>query len=121
MSSNPSPGGFGLQAAVIPLAVLCSGLVVGGIAAFFITRKIGKMRIERQILLAQQELEAEEEFMGHKPILMDIYLGPSTKPQPTVAVADEPATRRHSHVYHSSWSNLQVRHIQILTHYRRLY
>lgn len=68
-SSVPSPD-------IIPLAVLCGGLVVGGIAAVLITRKIARQRLLLELQLAA-EAKVAEDRLGEKPVLVDICVGPS--------------------------------------------
>ena len=106
MSSDSSSGGHGVNSAIIPLAVLCSGLIVGGIAAIIITRKIARIRLLRQIMLAEQEAAAEEEFMGRKPVLTDIYVGP-----PPIHHSPDADRSLTHHRHHSSWFDLQVSHV----------
>ena len=85
---------------IIPLAVLFAGLVAGGIAAIYLTKKITRLRVLRQIALAAQEAQAEEEFMGRKPILTDVYLGPP------------PQLSGGNHPYRLPWPDLKVRHVR---------
>ena len=93
------PDGF--NSGVIPLAVLCSGLVVGGIAAIYITRKIARMRVLRQILLAQQEALAQELLLNTKPTLTDVYIGPPPELPDGAYINDVP------------WGQLQLRHTEV--------
>lgn len=51
MSLNTHPA---INPAIIPLAVLCAGLVVGGIAAVLITRKIARARLLLDLRLAAE-------------------------------------------------------------------
>ncbi len=69
MSSTP---GLNADSAIIPLAVLCFGLVAGGIAAVIITRKISRARVIMQIRQAQELAEG----VGEKPLLVEVRIGP---------------------------------------------
>ncbi|EKM57650.1 uncharacterized protein PHACADRAFT_251391, partial [Phanerochaete carnosa HHB-10118-sp] len=68
-NSVPSPE-------IIPLAVLCGGLVIGGFAAVLITRKIARQRLLLELRSAA-EARIVEDRLGEKPVLVDIYVGPS--------------------------------------------
>ena len=83
---------------MIPLLVLFVGLVAGGIAAIYLTKKITRLRVLRQIALAAQQAREEEEFMDRKPVLTDVYLG--SPPQ-------QPGGK---HIYPLPWPHLQVSH-----------
>ena len=65
-----------INPAIIPLSVLCGVLVLGGIAAVLITRKIARARLLLELRLAA-EAKAAEERLGEKPVLVDVYVGPS--------------------------------------------
>lgn len=65
-----------LNTAVIPLAILCAGLVIGGIVSILILRRISRTRLLRQIALAQEETLADELLLTTKPVLSDAYIGP---------------------------------------------
>lgn len=104
--SSSTTGGVS-NAAIIPLVVLCAGLIVGGIAAIYITRKIARVRLLRQLMLAEQEALAEEMFMGRKPILTDVYIGPPPD------IPDE------YHVYPLPWPDFQVSHVRTISPDRR--
>lgn len=73
MSTAGSPH---INPAIIPLAVLCGGLILGGVAAVYITRKIARARLLLELRQAA-EAKAAEERLGEKPALVDIYVGPS--------------------------------------------
>lgn len=92
MSSTPHPA---INPAIVPLSVLCAGLVLGGIAAVYITHRIARTRLLLQLRLAA-EAEAAEKKIGEKPVLVDVYVGPC----PNRAAA------QYADV---SWSSLQVR------------
>lgn len=72
-ATNASPA---INPAIIPLAVLCGILVVGGVAAVFITRRIARVRLLLELRWAA-EAKAAEEKLGDKPVLVDVYVGPS--------------------------------------------
>lgn len=59
--------------AIVPLAVLCAGLVIGGIAAIFLTRRIARARMLLEVHLAAEAIREAE--IGEKPTLVDIYVG----------------------------------------------
>lgn len=98
-----------VNSGVIPLAVLSVGLVIGGILAVYITRKTARIRLLRQIMLAQQEALAEEQFLKQKPTLTDVYIGPPpiqpSKPCPGTS-------------YSSPWLDIQVSNIARILHGR---
>lgn len=73
MSSGPHTA---LNPAIIPFAVLCGTLVLGAVALVFLTRKIARVRLLRELRLAA-EAKAAEERLGEKPILVDVFVGPS--------------------------------------------
>lgn len=85
-----------LTTGVIPLAVLCAGLVVGVIVTIFVMRRISRMRLLRQIALAQEEARAQDLLLNTKPILSDVYIGPP------------PDLPDGVHRYDLPWGNFQV-------------
>ena len=75
-SSDDSNNRTAVSPAIIPLSVLCAGLILGGIAAVLITRRIARARLLLELRLAA-EAKAAEERLGVKPVLVDVYVGPS--------------------------------------------
>lgn len=72
-ATNANPA---INPAIIPLAVLCGILVVGGVAAVFITRRIARVRLLLELRWAA-EAKAADERLGDKPVLADVYVGSS--------------------------------------------
>ncbi|GJE85294.1 hypothetical protein PsYK624_013730 [Phanerochaete sordida] len=63
-----------INPAIIPLAVLCGGLIVGGVAAIYLTRKVARARLLLELRRAA-EAKAAEAQLGEKPVLVDIFVG----------------------------------------------
>ncbi|KAI0726610.1 hypothetical protein BC629DRAFT_1601792 [Irpex lacteus] len=63
-----------VNSGVIPLAVLCACLLLGGVASIFLTRKIATLRaIQDMERAVQAQLEAER-IEREKPAVVDVYI-----------------------------------------------
>lgn len=65
---------MGINGGVVPLALLSTALLLGGVSAIILTRKIARARLMREYERAARAQQEAERLAKAKPELVDVYI-----------------------------------------------